>query len=127
MYGDAYFLLPPGLRDAGDLRFLATGLSDEAYVVVAPHGHWQLLARVNRAVAAFQQDVAEISPAGRVTQEAQRPVSLGEVFAGEDEDPSQLLESRDLRRVRRRGASLQRSWRQSSLPSWLRLRGCSWP
>ena len=103
VYGDAYFLLPPGMPDGENLRFLATGLSDEAYVVVAPHGHWQLLARVNRAVADFQQDVAEIPPAGRLTQEAQRPVSLGEVFAGEDEDPSKLVESRDLRRVRRRG------------------------
>jgi beta-glucosidase/6-phospho-beta-glucosidase/beta-galactosidase/ABC-type amino acid transport substrate-binding protein len=100
VYGDAFFLLPP---DAEDLRFLATGLSDEAYVVVSPHGHWQLLARVNRAVAAFQQDVAEVSPVGRVTQEARRPVSLGEVFVKTDADPADLFESRDIRRVRRRG------------------------
>lgn len=104
IYGDGYFLLPPGLPDADGLRFLADGLSDEAYVVVAPHGHWQLLARVNRAVAAFQQDVAAMPPAGRVTREAKRPVSLGEVFAGEDVDPAERVENRDLRRVRRRGS-----------------------
>ncbi len=103
VYGDAFFLLPVGLKAAGKLRFLVTGLSDEAYVVVAPHGHWQLLARVNQAVAAFQQDVAEISPIERITKEAHRPVSLGEVFLGRDEDPTILLESRDIRRVRRRG------------------------
>ncbi len=103
VYGDAFFLLPQGLDDAADLRFLVTGLSDEAYVAVAPHGHWQLLERVNRAVAAFQQEVARISPAGRVTKEARRPVSLREVWAGEEDDCHDLLESRDLRRVRRRG------------------------
>jgi hypothetical protein len=103
VYGDAYFLLPPGLPDERALRFLATGLSDEAYVVVAPHGHWQLLARVNTVVAAFQQDVAEIPPTGRVTREARRPVSLGEVFADGNDDPADLVESRDIRRVRRRG------------------------
>mgnify|MGYP000249871771 CR=1 FL=1 len=63
VYGDAYFLLPQG---AHGLRFLTTGLSDEAYVVVAPHGHEALLARVNRAVAAFQQEAPGILPAGSV-------------------------------------------------------------
>ena len=99
VYGDAYFLLPQG---AHGLRFLTTGLSDEAYVVVAPHGHEALLARVNRAVAAFQQEAPGISPAGPMVKEAQRPVSLREEFAGSG-DASELVESRDLRRVRRRG------------------------
>lgn len=103
VFGDAFFLLPVGLQDPEKLRFLVTGLSDEAYVVVAPHGHWQLLERVNQAVAEFQQDIAEIPPIERVTKEAQRPVSLGEVFPGRDEDPARLLENRDIRRVRRRG------------------------
>ncbi len=103
VYGDAYFLLPQGLDDVAGLRFLVTGLSDEAYVVAAPHGHWQLMKRVNRAVAGFQEEVAEISPAGRVAHEARRPVSLREVLAGEEEDDRDLVENRDVRRVRRRG------------------------
>ena len=103
VYGDAYFLLPQGLDDAAGSRFLVTGLSDEAYVVVAPYGHRQLLERVNQAVAAFQQEVAEISPAGPVAKEARRPVSLREVLVGGNDDFQDLVESRDLRRVRRRG------------------------
>ena len=103
VYGDAFFLLPEGSQHQAKSRLLVTGLSNEAYVVVAPHGHWQLLARVNRAIAAFQQDVAEILPTERIAKEAHRPVSLGEVFLGKDEDPMSLLESRDIRRVRRRG------------------------
>ncbi len=103
VYGDAYFLLPDGTDDGADLRFLVMSLSDEAYVVVAPHGHWQVMERVNRAVAAFQEEVAEMSPAGRVTKEAQRPVSLREVLAGGEDGFRDLVESRDVRRVRRRG------------------------
>jgi beta-glucosidase/6-phospho-beta-glucosidase/beta-galactosidase/ABC-type amino acid transport substrate-binding protein len=109
VYGDAFFLLPQGLDDAEGLRFLVSGLSDEAYVVVAPHGHWQLMERVNRAVAEFQLDVAEtaatpgISPVVPVSKEARRPVSLREVLIGKDDDFQRLLESRDVRRIRRRG------------------------
>jgi hypothetical protein len=96
-------MVPPDSPGGEDLRFLVTGLNDEAYVVVPPHGHWQLLARVNRVVAAFQLDMAEISPAGRETKEARRPVSLGEMLVDDDADPADLAESRDIRRVRRRG------------------------
>ncbi len=103
VYGDAYFLLPDGPDVGADLRLLVMSLSDEAYVVVAPQGHWQLLEWVNRAVAAFQQDVAETSTAGRVTQEAQRPVSLREILTGGEDGFRDLVESRDVRRVRRRG------------------------
>lgn len=103
LYGDAYFLLPEGPDDAADLRFLVMSLSDEAYVVVAPNGHLQLLERVNRAVAAFQEAVAESPTAGRVMKEAQRPVSLREVLTGEEDEFRDLVENRDVRRVRRRG------------------------
>jgi beta-glucosidase/6-phospho-beta-glucosidase/beta-galactosidase/ABC-type amino acid transport substrate-binding protein len=106
VYGDAFFLLPQGHDPSGRLRFLATGLSDEAYVVAAAHGHEQLLERVNKAIAAFQEEILEmpgISPAGPATKEARRPVSLREVLAGEEEDSEWLVESRDVRRVRRRG------------------------
>ncbi len=108
LYGDAFFLIPHGLQNTDGLRFLVTGLSDEAYVVVAPHGHEQLLGRVNRAVAAFQLEVMAvvespgISPAGPVAK-ARRPVSLREVLVGKDDDFHDLLESRDVRQVRRRG------------------------
>ena len=109
LYGDAFFLLPQGLEDTEDLRFLVTGLSDEAYVVVAPHGHWQLMERVNRAVAEFQLDAAEILKSSDeafvmpVSKEARRPVSLREVLVGADADLHGLLESRDVKRIRRRG------------------------
>lgn len=104
VYGDAFFLLPDGFENSSGLRLLVSGLSDEAYVVVAPHGHWQLLARVNQAVADFQQDVAETSPAPCTIKEAQRPVSLREVLIGHHGDLKNLVESRDMRRVRRRGS-----------------------
>ncbi len=109
VYGDAYFLLPQGLDATADLRLLATGLTDEAYVVVAPHGHWSLLKRVNRAVAAFQDERAETmereeSPATKaVAKRAERPVSLHEVWHGGEDNSHEVLESRDVRRVRRRG------------------------
>ncbi len=103
VYGDAYFLLPQGVDKTHRVRFLVTGLSDEAYVVVAPHGHWQLLERVNRAVAEFQDEVAENLPAGQATREARRPVSLREVLRGGSGDFRDLVENRDVRRVRRRG------------------------
>ncbi len=90
VYGDAYFLAAGG----PDLRFLATGLSDESYVVVAPHGHWHLLERVDRAVAAFHTEGA---------QEARRPISLREALIGEHGDFAGLAVSRDVRRIRRRG------------------------
>jgi beta-glucosidase/6-phospho-beta-glucosidase/beta-galactosidase len=101
VYGDAFFLRSRETKDR--LKFLAKGLSDEAYVVVAPHGHEQLLERVNRAVAAFQKERTKSPVADTEAKEAQRPVSLREVLAGEDDSPEWLVESRDVRRVRRRG------------------------
>lgn len=100
IYGDAYFLLPEGLDDPSTLRFLVTGLSDEAYAVVAPHGHCQLLERVNRAIARFQSLVPDSS---RAVKEAKRPVSLREVFASNPTPAHDLAERRDMRRIRRRG------------------------
>lgn len=102
VYGDAYFLLPQGLEDAAGLRFLVSGLSDEAYVVVAPNGHLQLLERVNRAVADIEE-MPGIFPNDPIAKEAKRPVSLREVLSGAHDDFHGLVESRDLRRVRRRG------------------------
>ncbi len=100
VYGDAYFLLPEGLAQASALRFLATGLSDEAYVVAAPHGHCQLLEHANRAIASFHASVADST---KMVKEAKRPVSLREVFARDPAPPLHLPERRDMRRVRRRG------------------------
>ncbi|GAA5129228.1 family 1 glycosylhydrolase [Luteolibacter yonseiensis] len=101
VYGDAFFLRSKETKDR--LKFLVKGLSDEAYVVVAPHGHQQLLERVNRAVAAFQAERAGSPAADSEAKEAQRPVSLREVLTGEDDSPEWLVESHDVRRVRRRG------------------------
>jgi ABC-type amino acid transport substrate-binding protein len=109
VYGDAMFLLPPELRERGRFRFLASGLSDESYVVVAPHGHRRLLDRVNRAVAALGRElvgepgVPWIAKAEAVAREAGRPVSLHEVFTGGDALPDNMTSSRGLRRIRRRG------------------------
>jgi beta-glucosidase/6-phospho-beta-glucosidase/beta-galactosidase/ABC-type amino acid transport substrate-binding protein len=109
VYGDAFFLLPGELKDRGRFRFLATGLSDEHYVVVAPHGHQRLMDRVNRAIGLFQHELAAAagdpwqSRPEVVVKEARRPLSLHEVFAGGDSLPDHLSTSRDLRRIRRRG------------------------
>lgn len=109
VYGDAFFLLPEGMIGGECFRFLTTGLSDESYVVVAPHGHGELLNRVNRAIAGFQLASGESfaapwqSHAGSIPLEAPRPLSLREVMTGqpgrEETEPS----SRELGRVRRRG------------------------
>ncbi len=109
VYGDAFYLMPVGQREMDALRFLVTWLSDEAYVAVAPHGHCQLLERVNRAVAEFQGAVVELAdplrgmPAGPVAKRADRPMSLHEVLVGKNGDTHGLAESRDFRRIRRRG------------------------
>jgi beta-glucosidase/6-phospho-beta-glucosidase/beta-galactosidase len=106
VYGDAYFLTPDASEAAAGWRFLITGLSDESYVVAAPHGHYALLDRVNQAVAAFQGDVAENqqgAPDPAVAKEAKRPVSLHEVLTGRSADAEHPAESRDIRHIRRRG------------------------
>lgn len=109
VYGDALFLFPGDSAETDALRFLVTGLSDEAYVTVAPHGHCQLVKKVNRAIAAFQSELIElaatqpVSPAVRVVKKAPRPVSLREVLAGDESDTNGHAEGRDLRRIRRRG------------------------
>jgi beta-glucosidase/6-phospho-beta-glucosidase/beta-galactosidase/ABC-type amino acid transport substrate-binding protein len=109
VYGDAFFLLPFELKDAGRFRFLATGLSDEHYVVVAPHGHGRLMERVNKAVAAFQHELAGacevewISQPEVVAKEIHRPLSLHEVFAGGDTLPENMSGTRGMRRIKRRG------------------------
>jgi len=109
VYGDAFFLLPEGMIGGECFRFLVTGLSDEAYVVVAPNGHGDLLARVNRAIAIFQRESGESfaaawqSHSGAVPQEAPRPLSLREVLHGHQDQTQVAAPSRALRRVRRRG------------------------
>ncbi len=102
VYGDALFLLSEGLNDKG-LRFLASGLSDEPYVVAAPHGHWQLLGLVNKAIISFQKEVVTTADDRSVAHKARRPISLSEVLGDLSGNPSELLKSRALRRVMRRG------------------------
>ena len=109
VYGDAFFLLPFELKDRERFRFLATGLSEEHYVVVAPHGHGRLMERVNRAVVAFQTElgtaceVSWISQPEAVVKEVRRPLSLHELFAGEDTLPENMSGNRGMRRIKRRG------------------------
>jgi len=109
VYGDAFFLLPFELKDGDRFRFLATGLSDEHYVVVAPHGHGRLLEGVNRAVAKFQKELAGayavpwVSRAEVIAKEIHPPLSLHEFFAGGEVLPENMAGSRGMRRIRRRG------------------------
>lgn len=109
LYGDAFFLLPFELKDRERFRFLATGLSDEHYVVAAPHGHGRLMDRVNRAVALFQHELALacevpwISQPEEVAKDVHRPLSLHEVFVGGDSLPDSMSSGRGIRRIRRRG------------------------
>jgi len=108
VYGDALYLLPHGLIGPERFRFLQTGLSDEAYVVMAPHGHGGLLARVNRAVAAFHGEVTLachmpwISSAV-TAEEAPRPVSLHEVLGVGEDESHEHGTSRELKKLRKRG------------------------
>ncbi len=109
VYGDAFYLLPEGLAEAERFRLLASGLSEEAYVVAAPHGHHGLLERVNVAVAKFQGELVReggtpwADSAGPMVKKAPRPVSLQEVYEGKRGSAGNGVESRDLRKVRRRG------------------------
>ncbi|NJM38591.1 MAG: family 1 glycosylhydrolase [Akkermansiaceae bacterium] len=85
------------------MRFLVSGLSDESYVVAAPHGHWQLLGMVNKAVLSFQKEAITTADDRRVAHTARRPISLSEVLGDPSGNPQELLKSRAMRRVMRRG------------------------
>jgi beta-glucosidase/6-phospho-beta-glucosidase/beta-galactosidase/ABC-type amino acid transport substrate-binding protein len=109
IYGDAFFLLPPEIENRSRFRFLETCLSEEHYVVLAPHGHTRLLDHVDLAVREFQDDLAGycdvswLSEPKEVVGQSPRPVSLHEVFSAADGLPDLLSTERGLRRVRRRG------------------------
>lgn len=109
LYGDAFYLLPPELNKRDRFRFLKTCLSEEHYVVLAPHGHTRLLAHVDFAIRDFQDDLAGqcdvswLSEPDSFIGRPARPVSLHEVFTASDSLPETLSTGRGLRRVRRRG------------------------
>jgi len=109
VYGDAFFLLPFELKNRECFRFLVTGLSDEHYVAVAPPGHAPLMEHVNRGIAGFVRGLAGygrepwISHPEAVVKEVARPLSLHEVFAGEDSLPESISGTRGIRRILRRG------------------------
>ncbi len=109
IYGDAFFLLPHELENRARFRFLKTALSDEHYVVLAPHGHSMLLEHVDRAVRRFREDLAGycdvswLSEPREFVSQAPTPISLHEVFSGADTLPERLSTRRGLRRVKRRG------------------------
>ncbi len=109
IYGDAFFLLPHELENRSRFRFLCTALSDEHYVVLAPHGHSMLLEYVDLAVRRFREDLAGfcdvswLSEPREFVSQAPTPISLHEVFSGADTLPGRLSTSRGLRRVKRRG------------------------
>lgn len=109
VYGDAFFLLPPELENRSRFRFLKTCLSDEQYVILAPHGHTRLLDQVDLAVRDFRDDLAGycdvswLSEPKEIISQSPRPVSLDEVFTGTDSLPQDFSNARGLRRVLRRG------------------------
>ncbi len=109
LYGDAFFLLPHELENRCRFRFLRTALSDEHYVVLAPHGHTMLLEHVDHAIRLFREDLAGfcdvswISEPREFVSQPPVPVSLHEVFSGADSLPERLSTGRGLRRVLRRG------------------------
>jgi beta-glucosidase/6-phospho-beta-glucosidase/beta-galactosidase/ABC-type amino acid transport substrate-binding protein len=108
-YGDAFLLMSEGGQLSDRFRFLATGLRVENYVVVAPQGHTALLSQVNQVVATFQKEMAFESevpsamPLNVTPREAKRPASLYEVLHGSEEPQGAFSESRDVRRIQRRG------------------------
>ncbi|MCU0796728.1 MAG: family 1 glycosylhydrolase [Akkermansiaceae bacterium] len=97
-YGDAWMLRPPELQDGDDFRWLAEGLSEEHYVVVAAHGNPRLMQAVDRVVAAFSP-----TREGREPKPGVRPLSLHEMFSGGGSLPGRVSENRALRRLRKRG------------------------
>lgn len=109
LYGDAFFLCPMELENRSRFRFLETCLSDESYVVLAPHGHTRLLNHVDLAIRDFLDDlqgycdVSWLSEPKEVISRSPRPVSLHEVFTGTDSLSENLTSARSLRRIRRRG------------------------
>jgi ABC-type amino acid transport substrate-binding protein len=109
LYGDAYFLSPPELESRNCFRFLETGLSQEHYVVLAPYGHTRLLDCVDLTIRDFLADhqgycdVSWLSEPKEIIGAVPRPVSLHEVFTGDDSLSENLTSARSLRRIRRRG------------------------
>ncbi|WP_353568566.1 family 1 glycosylhydrolase [Haloferula sargassicola] len=98
LYGDAFYLQPEGLTDAGHFRWLAERLTDEHYVVAASHGHSRLMKLVNKVVAELRgaEGVWPDHPGMPAT-------SLHEVFRGGDSLPDRMSSARGLRKVKRRG------------------------
>lgn len=96
VYGDALFLLPLELENHFRFRFLVTQLSEEHYVVIAPHGHSGLLDSVNRAIFRFSQDlvgscdVPWLSEPRGIVRKSRRPVSLHEVFQQDESLPDRI-------------------------------------
>ena len=109
LYGDAFYLLPPELENRGRFRFLKTCLSEENYVVLAPHGHTRLLDHVDLAIRDFQHDLAGqcdvswLSEPDAFMGRSLRPVSLHEVFTDDESLPTHLSSRRGMRRIMRRG------------------------
>lgn len=109
VYGDAFSLMPEDAEASRNFRFLVTDLGEESFVIAAPHGHAALLVRVNQVVAKFQGEITEYtgkneSPASSpAAKKAKRPVSLHEMLDQDDVTRGAFAESRDIRRIRRRG------------------------
>ena len=109
LYGDCFLLLRRDMPEMDRMRFLATGLSDEHYVVVAANGHARLMNRVNKAIQRFRKELVadEVVPwmshPEEVVREIARPLSLHELFKGDETLPESISGHRGIRRIRRRG------------------------
>lgn len=109
IYGDAPYLLPLELTDRSRFRFLKTCLSDEHYVVLASHGHTELLHHVNLAIREFQNELSDycnvqwLSEPEKTISPPKRPTSLQEYFQDDDSIPKEESSGHDMRRILRRG------------------------
>ncbi len=109
IYGDAFFLMSSNGEIETGYRLLASGLTDEAYVAVAAHGHVGLLDRVNVAVEKFQNEAMHdcggpwITPAGSSVRMARRPLSIQEVLTHQTGLTNSWEQTREYRRMKRRG------------------------
>jgi beta-glucosidase/6-phospho-beta-glucosidase/beta-galactosidase/ABC-type amino acid transport substrate-binding protein len=101
LYGDAYFLMPPELKDAGRFRIFDAGVRGEVYVAVASHGHCGLLEMVNMVIEEFAGS-GWTSAVGQVAKEARRPMSLHRALGGSGQSSKVHDFGRELKRLRKR-------------------------
>jgi beta-glucosidase/6-phospho-beta-glucosidase/beta-galactosidase/ABC-type amino acid transport substrate-binding protein len=108
LYGDAFYLWPDELTGHGNFRLLISHLSEEHYVILAPHGQTRLLHQVDQALNGFRTQLAGgrqvpwLSDPPRYMGKSKVPVSLQEVFEKEEKSQELTHPLERLRRIRKR-------------------------